>query len=197
MGTTACLAKGRPSRVWLVLASLLWLTVACAGEERLKPSRLEAVTPPEAHVPVGSTQAIVFRVVADNGRAVRGVTVNFTTTFGSGVVAPVSAVTNARGEVQAQWTVGTVPAQSQMTATVNGQPILATMNTAVVAGPPAAMVPLSDALTEGLAGALVVAPLSLRVRGFLRSGRAALPTAASAGLEYVVSDGVQSWVVRP
>jgi hypothetical protein len=164
MGTATFRTKGQRSRAWLALASTLWFTMACAGEERLKPSRLDAVAPPAAQVTVGSTQAIVFRVVADNGRAVRGVTVNFTTTFGSGAVAPVSAVTNARGEVQAQWTVGTVPVQSQMTATVNGQPIMATMNTAVVAGPPASMVPLSDALTEGLAGALVVAPPPLRVR---------------------------------
>gem|GEM_PF-553494 len=65
-------------------------------------------------------RAIVARVTDAEGRGVAGQRVSFSTSTGSGVLTPTSAVTRESGEATAVWTLGTQAGPLTASATVNG-----------------------------------------------------------------------------
>jgi len=71
-----------------------------------------------ARVSTALTNAIVIRVVGINNTPILGVPVAFQITAGAGVVTPQSALTNAFGEVNVKWTVGSVAGANTLTAAV-------------------------------------------------------------------------------
>jgi len=62
------------------------------------------------------------RVTASGGAPVEGVVVNWTVTAGGGSVAPATSVTDADGVASTTWTLGPIPGQQRVTATVEGGP---------------------------------------------------------------------------
>jgi hypothetical protein len=112
-----------PSRLALVIASV----VAACGKDSVSPTpsspaRLEAVSAVTQSAAVGSSipNSLVVRVSDASGRPVPNVAVALAVTSGNGSTNPRVALTDAKGEATATWTLGTIIGPNQVTASVMG-----------------------------------------------------------------------------
>jgi hypothetical protein len=63
---------------------------------------------------------LAVRVTATDGAPVAGITVSWAVTSGGGSVSPTTSVTDADGVAETTWTLGPVPGQQTVTATIEG-----------------------------------------------------------------------------
>jgi hypothetical protein len=88
-------------------------------------------------------QALAVQVTDSLGNPVSGATVSFSVTSGSGIVTPLSALTDASGNASTRWTIGdTVAAQQRVTAS-SGTLTAAVFSATATAGPPSTVVKLA------------------------------------------------------
>ena len=108
-------------------AALLALAaVACGGDTTRPvigpPARLDAVSELNRSgvVATAVTGGIVVKVTDASGHPVTGSSVAFAVTVGNGSINPRIALTDAKGEATAAWTLGTVAGANEAVATVSG-----------------------------------------------------------------------------
>lgn len=123
-----------------VISLMLALTaLGCresAAPDKPRPASLEVVGNPIAGTTVGTLAGnLTVRVKDATGGPVSGVVVSFTISLGSGHVTPAADTSKADGSVSAALTVGTVPGQNQVTATVSGVLPAKSLTVIGVAGP--------------------------------------------------------------
>lgn len=105
-----------------VLPLLLLLAAACSDStEPPRPESLQAASPTNQQAPAGATvpepPAVIVR--DQNGSPMPGVAVDFAVTGGAGTISPASVTTDANGVARlASWTLGQVPGNNVVTATV-------------------------------------------------------------------------------
>lgn len=127
----------------LASASSVQVTFTATGAASAA-THLTAVTPPPASATVGTTAPVAVRVTDDNGNTVAGALVSFVVGVNSGAVsapggtaaATVTATADATGNATVAWTLGTVPGQQTLTASLSNGPSL-TLTTTTGPGPAA------------------------------------------------------------
>ncbi|HTI65784.1 MAG TPA: hypothetical protein VL524_19805 [Gemmatimonadaceae bacterium] len=113
------------ARAWCVVL-LPAIVVACGGDSTRPvvgpPARLDAVSDlsRSAIVATAVPGGIVVKVADASGHAVTGASVAFAVTVGNGSTNPLIALTDAKGEATATWTLGTVAGTNEVVATVSG-----------------------------------------------------------------------------
>jgi adhesin/invasin len=131
---------GRRSTRYAALLSLLSVaTAACAGDEASapgdpKPASLIVVQGSNQAVQGGKElpNAIVLRVLTEDGRAAENVTVGFTVATGGGSVNPGSVLTDANGEARTKWALGPTAPDQALKAEVAGLDPVTISATAIV-----------------------------------------------------------------
>jgi hypothetical protein len=128
------------ARIWLPFAAAAALS-AC-GHDSTSPSagppaRLDALSEQTRSAQVGMTVpgGIVVKVSDASGRPVAGASVALAVTLGNGVTMPRVAVTDAKGQATATWTLGTIIGQNEVTANVDGVVTSIRFSAMGVAGP--------------------------------------------------------------
>jgi adhesin/invasin len=111
----------------------------CAGDEASAP---EDAAPASLIVVQGTNQAvqggkelpnaIVLRVLSEDGKAVENVSVGFTVATGGGSVNPGSVLTDANGEARTKWVLGPTTAEQTLKAEVAGLAPVTISATAIV-----------------------------------------------------------------
>ena len=102
-----------PVRTLLTVGLLIAAPIACkdsTGKDQSEaPAQVQIVSGDDQDAVVGTElpNPAVVRVVDEDGRPIRGQLVNFRVTSGGGSVFSGSALTNANGEAQERWTLGT------------------------------------------------------------------------------------------
>jgi plastocyanin len=117
-----------PSAYFTVLSlATTMLVAACGGDGNGPPGDVTAVAKTSAAS--GDAQSGIVGqvlpeplqvVVTTNGAAAPGITVNWATAQGGGILSPASVATNADGVASASWTLGTNTGPKTATATVAG-----------------------------------------------------------------------------
>jgi len=123
------------------------------------PSQLYKVSPTEYQQVAGTTLPAVVEVRDNNGDRVPGVTVTFEVTAGGGSVSPASAVSDAAGQAQVNWTLGTTPGTNKLRA-FSGSLAPVEFTVPGMAGSPTMTIVLGDRQT-GIAGRPLPIPLVL------------------------------------
>ncbi|HVO34117.1 MAG TPA: Ig-like domain-containing protein [Gemmatimonadales bacterium] len=107
---------------------------------------------------------VVVQVGDATGHPVPGGSVSFTAPAGSGSVTPTSATTNAGGQAQAAWTLGTVAGASRDTLVAQTGAVMARFTASVSPGPATQVAKTAGDLQKTLAGAAVAVPPAVAVR---------------------------------
>jgi hypothetical protein len=132
---------------------------ACGGENVAGPPPTPATLRIDAGAGqdgvVGQTLAtpLVVTVLDANNRPVRDVRVTFNAAPGAGSLAPGASQTNANGQAQAQWTLGTQTGTALATAAVSGV-APASFNAVVRPGPASQVIALPSTLALGVGESL-------------------------------------------
>lgn len=155
--------RGRCVRYGLIIiCSSLALGCSDAGPKPPGPPATLAVVSGDAQqatVTHALPDPIEVRVLDANGRGVPGVTVAFEVTSDNGAVSPAQATTDANGDAQTQWTMGTLAATDRaLTARVDNvplgsAPLVATIHAAALAGPAAALAIVTEPAAAARSGA--------------------------------------------
>ena len=121
---------------------MLAATAAACGRDTTSPSagppaRLEPLSVQNRSAQVGTTVSggIVVKVSDQSGHPVVGASVALAVTLGNGVTTPRVAVTDAKGQATATWTLGTIIGQNEVTASVDGVVTSVRFSAMGVAGP--------------------------------------------------------------
>jgi alpha-tubulin suppressor-like RCC1 family protein len=147
------------------------------------PARIDVVTGNDQTDSIEATLPIPLRVrvVDAGGRGVSGVSVTWNAGAAAGSIAPVTSTTDASGETQGSWTLGTVSGQQSVVATAAGQSVQ--FRATVRAGTPTAMEDLSGGGDTAVYGAVLP---RLRLLRFVdRRGNAV----AGASVQWSVTSG--------
>ena len=167
----------RTSPLWLLLAlaASVAAPLACnepTGKDEPKvPAKLQLLAGDDQEAVAGSelSDPVVVRVLDAEGNPIRGQLVNFRVTSGGGSVFSGSALTNAEGQAQARWTLGTSTAAPQrLEARAVDQEsgaaiVLATFEATALPGAPQRAEAVSGAPIEGTAGQALDAPIVVAV----------------------------------
>lgn len=132
--------SGRRITRSLALLGFVGLTAAgCAGDEAsgpgdAKPASLIVVQGTNQAVQGGKElpNAIVLRVLTEDGKAVENVSVGFTVATGGGSVNPGSVLTDANGEARTKWVLGPTAPEQALKAEVAGLDPVTISATAIV-----------------------------------------------------------------
>jgi hypothetical protein len=108
-------------------------------------------------------EPIVARVNDQFGAAMSGVSVDFAVTIGGGSVSTASAVTDASGQVSANWRLGTKSGPQRATATVSDTGVRTAFSTTGLADAPADLIEVSGNNQVAPRNEAVGAPLVVRV----------------------------------
>jgi hypothetical protein len=112
------------ARTWLTLAAAA--LAACGGDSTSPsagpPAKIDPISAQTGSAQVGTIVpgGIVVKVSDASGHPVAGTSVALAVTLGNGVTMPRVAVTDAKGEATATWTLGTIIGQNEVTANVDG-----------------------------------------------------------------------------
>ncbi|HEU0015749.1 MAG TPA: Ig-like domain-containing protein, partial [Longimicrobium sp.] len=158
----------------LPIACALALLAACespTGDGKAgPPAALDIVSGDDQTATVGTElpQALVVRVLDDDGDPVPDQVVNFVVTAGGGSVFAGTAITDDNGEARERWTLGTVAGDTQyvQARAVNsaGQALVfGTFSAVGTPGNPAAVTPVGPAARTGAAGQALADSLAVRV----------------------------------
>ena len=82
--------------------------------------RLVLVSAHDQEADVGTTLPIVVRIMAPDGRPVKGTVITFTVTGGGGTVSPASVESDSTGQARASWTLGAVEGMNGVTVAASG-----------------------------------------------------------------------------
>jgi acetyl esterase/lipase len=177
----------------ILLALGLW---GCQGDvgpgpEGGPPAHLEIVTGGGQTGTVGEAldRAVVARVTDADGAAVSGVLVTFAATEGSGLLTPESQRTDAQGEAEAVWTLGSRSGVLGASVAVDGLTPAALSATAL-AGTPARLA--FEAVPEGAIAGVVFSP---PVRVAVQDEHGNLVPSSSAGIRLSLNQGVLAGAV--
>lgn len=172
--------RGRCVRYGLIIiCSSLALGCSDAGPKPPGPPATLAVVSGDAQqatVTHALPDPIEVRVLDANGRGVPGVTVAFEVTSDNGAVSPAQATTDANGDAQTQWTMGTLAATDRaLTARVDNvplgsAPLVATIHAAALAGPAAALAIVTEPAAAARSGAPLFRQPSLLLVDLRQSG---------------------------
>ena len=101
------------------------------------PARIEPLSDQNRSAQVGTTVSggIIVKVSDQSGRPVVGASVALAVTLGNGATMPRVAVTDAKGQATATWTLGTIIGQNEVTANVDGVVTSVRFTATGVAGP--------------------------------------------------------------
>jgi hypothetical protein len=122
------LGLGTPIRAVGRFGAVVAILVACAGDEAASPdgdsspATLIVVQGTNQAVQAGKElpNAIVLRVLTEQGKAVEKVSVGFTVAAGGGSVNPGSVLTDANGEARTKWVLGPTAPEQTLKAEVAG-----------------------------------------------------------------------------
>ena len=164
-----------PFRKLLMLGALLVAPAGCndstGNEEPEVPAELQLLSGDEQEAVAGAelSHPVVVRVLDSEGDPIRGQLVNFRVTSGGGSVFSGSALTNANGEAQERWTLGTSTAVEQrLEARAVDQEsgaaiVFATFEATVLPGTPQRVEAVAGAAIEGIAGQALGSPIVVAV----------------------------------
>jgi hypothetical protein len=107
-------------------------------------------------------EPLVVAMRTAEGRGIVGASISFSAAPGSGTLTPASARTDANGQVQTTWTLGTQTGELTVMAGTAGVPSL-TLGATAVTGPPGSLAVVSGNGQTGLTGKPMPAPLVVRV----------------------------------
>ena len=123
----------------VLVSAIAVLAVACGGDKAASP---DASGPSSLIVVQGTNQAvqagkelpnaIVLRVLTEDGKAVEKVSVGFTVATGGGSVTPGSVLTDANGEARTKWVLGPTTPEQTLKAEVAGLDPVTISATAIV-----------------------------------------------------------------
>ena len=154
----------RPLPLCLALAAAL---PGCGGDEGPpQPAALVVVSGNAQTAPVTAAleAPVVVRVTTKNGRGLEGVAVTWSVAGGGGVVAPLRPATDASGEAQATWTMGTAAGPAKLVVTAAGLPrVNLELTATAAAGPAAGIAPVAGDGQSGPAGDPLTTPIAVRV----------------------------------
>lgn len=181
---------------------------ACGGDTTRPvvgpPSRLDAISELSRSAVVATpvSGGVVVKVTDAAGHPVTGSSVAFAVTIGNGSINPRIALTDAKGEATAAWTLGTVAGANEVVATVSGVTSQVRFSATGTVGPVASITitPQNPRLVVN------VDTVRLSARGLDAYGNAAAPPALaprdptlisidSAGLVRVLRRGAATYVV--
>ena len=114
-----------PHKTWWALLAAA-ATLACGGDSTAPvvgpPARLDAISDGNRTATAGEPLpgGIVVKVTDASGHAVTAASVAFAVTVGNGSTSPRIAVTDAKGEATATWTLGTIAGANEVVASVSG-----------------------------------------------------------------------------
>jgi adhesin/invasin len=147
----------------LALLGTLFVAAACDETEPSTPSQIAGVPTQSVQGRAGQAVPVIVRVTASNGRALEGQTVTFNVASGGGTVAPATAQTDANGQAQTVWTLGSAVGAQTITATVGSVTPL-TVTAAVTAGLPARVEVQGGNNQSAPVGTTVTTPPAIVVR---------------------------------
>jgi hypothetical protein len=145
------------------LAAALFSTACSDVSAPPKPGALIPISGDEATAPAGTTKSVSLRVMDSRGKPMPNIPVGWEIATGGGRVSPATVQTNASGEARAEWTLGTVPGQNSLTASVEGIPPLTFTVTAEPAAP-AKITLQSEVPATAVVGATISPALAVLVR---------------------------------
>ncbi|HEU0015750.1 MAG TPA: Ig-like domain-containing protein [Longimicrobium sp.] len=156
---------------WLLLLAAAASCDSPTGDGRAgPPAALDVVSGDDQTATVGTElpQALVVRVLDDDGDPVPDQIVNFVVTAGGGSVFAGTALTDANGQASERWTLGTVAGDTQYVQAravdASGQPLVfGTFSAVGTPGNPAAITPVGPAARTGGAGQALADSLAARV----------------------------------
>jgi hypothetical protein len=163
--------RSRPLALLLALSALATACDSPSGSGVQVPANLELLSGNDQQAVVGTQlpNPLVVRVTDEKGKAIEGLVVNFRVTSGGGSVFAGSAATNADGQAQERWTLGTSTADSQRVEVravdaVTGQALVfATFRATALADAPNAVAAVGAAVRAGNAGAPLADSLAAKV----------------------------------
>lgn len=141
VGSVKAVAAGS-ARITVSLPDLGLTDAAIVGVANVAPTALTLVQGADQTAPVGTTLPQAVRVQLVAGTApVAGLPVTFAAGSG-GSVSPVTVVTDANGNAETRWTLGSTPGSQTLTASASGVPNLSVTATA---SPPPSVVTIQSA----------------------------------------------------
>jgi hypothetical protein len=156
-------------------------SASCAGDTAVAA---DSATPASLTIVQGSNQAVqggkelpnavVLRVLTEEGKPVEKVTVGFTVTTGGGSVTPGSAVTDANGEARTKWILGPSDPDQKLKAEVAGIAPVTILATAIV---PSAIIIAQGNNQSARVSAALVTPIVIRVVGINNTPIIGVPVA--------------------
>jgi type II secretory pathway pseudopilin PulG len=156
-------------------------SASCAGDTAVAA---DSATPASLTIVQGSNQAVqggkelpnavVLRVLTEEGKPVEKVTVGFTVTTGGGSVNPGSAVTDANGEARTKWILGPSDPDQKLKAEVAGISPVTISATAIV---PSAIIIAQGNNQSARVSAALVTPIVIRVVGINNTPIIGVPVA--------------------
>ncbi|MBI4544536.1 MAG: Ig-like domain-containing protein [Gemmatimonadetes bacterium] len=115
-----------------------------------------------ATVSAAVTDSLTVKVTDAFGNSVSGVTVAWAVSAGGGAVSPTSATTDANGQAQTRWTLGTTIGANTATATVSGL-LAASFSATALAGAAASVAKVSGDAQSATVGTAVADSLVVKV----------------------------------
>ena len=154
---------------------------SCAGDEAVAS---DGTTPGSLSIVQGSNQAVqggkelpnavVLRVLTEEGKPVEKVTVGFTVMTGGGSVNPGSALTDANGEARTKWVLGPSTPEQTLKAEVAGIDPVTIAATAIV---PSTIIIAQGNNQSARVSAALVTPVVIRVVGINNTPIIGVPVA--------------------
>ena len=148
----------RPSRRSSITIGVAIAAVSCGGKDGTSPSTPSVLTPVSGSHQTGTVgqplaQPLVVAVTDKSGARVVGVTVSWAIKAGGGALSGTSTQTDAQGQTQVVWTLGTTPGSEtdSATASVSGLSGIAVFTASASPGPAAQLTKVSgDGQTGGV-----------------------------------------------
>lgn len=113
----------RPLRLACISATLVAALAGCGSGTEVPPAASLSRTAgdqQEGTINTALSLPLAVRARGTDGSPITGVTVTWTVTSGNGSVTPATSITDAEGTATTVWTLGPIPGQQSVTATIEG-----------------------------------------------------------------------------
>ncbi len=158
-----------PSRFQTVTISVLslFLSVGCSDDAPTEPVETPGLTIVSGNGQSGIAgqeldDPLIIRVTTESGEPVEGASVAWTVTTGGGSADPGPLTTDANGEAQSEWRLGSALGEQTLSVTAAGRTSVF-LATAVDTRAPEMIVPVSGENQTGTPGGQLLNPLVVRV----------------------------------
>src|SRR5690349_20678489 len=152
------LSRRQTWRGWIAFTAVV-AAAGCGGTDGTAPATASAIALVSGNHQTGTVgqllgQPLIVRVTDKNGAGVSGVAVSWAITAGSGALSAASSQTDAQGQTQVSWTLGTSAGSEKDTAfaSVGGVNGTALFGATASPGPPALLTMASGDGQTGLVG---------------------------------------------